>query len=70
MENFDHFDEVYSALKKELDVVKSTKNPQVISSCELRIHKMLLELQMVVPRFGNDTSKVCRSRRDELSRGE
>jgi len=70
MQNIEHFDEIYAAFKTELEKLQESNNPQIISSQERMLWKLMIELRMTLPRLQNDVMKASRKRRNEIARGE
>lgn len=69
MKNEEYLKEVLARLDAQLEEVKKAETPLEISSCERKIFPLLTELQMVIPRIGDDVVKLTHKRRRELSRG-
>lgn len=70
MENEKYFKEILKRFDKQVKVLKSAKTPNDISTCEREIAPIMNELQMALPRLGDDIFKAARDRRKELLEGK
>lgn len=66
MQNIEHFDDIYKALKKEIKKAQNATDPSVISDVERMTNKIMRELTFTLPRLNNDVVAICRKRRKEL----
>ena len=67
MENQKYFKSVLKDFDKELKAIQKAKSSEEISTHERAIRPIFAELQLAVPRLGNDIMKASRQRRRELA---
>lgn len=70
MKNEKYFKEVLKRYDKKMKEVKTAKTPQEVSQCERMLMPLLTELQMALPRMGEDIFVACRDRRKEILKGD
>lgn len=70
MENVKHFKAVLKGFDAEMKKMQKATTPQAVSDSERMLTKIVTEMQLVVPRFGEDVFAESRKRRNELLKGE
>lgn len=70
MENQKYFKKVLKDFDKELKALQTAKSTEMVSVHERAIRPIFIELQLAVPRLGEDIFKASRERRRELSEGK
>ena len=66
MQNIEHFDDIYKALKTQIKKAQTATDPSTISDVERMTNKIMRELTFTLPRLNNDVVAICRKRRKEL----
>jgi hypothetical protein len=66
MENLTYIKGVLERFEKLIDNVNNAKSSFDISEAERELGPIMKDLQLAVPRLGNDVAKLVRERRAEL----
>lgn len=70
MKNEKYFKDVLRRYDKQVKELKAAKSPNEISRCERMLFPLLTEMQMALPRLGDDIFQLCRDRRKEILEGK
>lgn len=70
MENQKYFKKVLKDFDKELKEIQKAKSSEAISVHERAIRPLFIELQLAVPRLGNDIRVAAKQRRREIAEGK
>lgn len=62
--------DILGRFEKALDNIESSEMPSEISKMEMECMRVINELQMAIPRIGNDLSATSRKRRQEIAEGK
>lgn len=66
MENLDYIKGVIKRFEKQVDAIKKAETSNEISEAERELVPIMKDLQLAIPRLGNDITKLTRERRMEL----
>lgn len=66
MENLDYIKGILDRFEKQVENVRNAKSSAEISDAERELVPIMKDLQLAIPRLGNDISKLTRERRLEL----
>jgi len=66
MENLDYIKGIIERFEKQVDVIKKAETSNQISEAERELVPIMKDLQLAIPRLGNDITKLTRERRMEL----
>lgn len=66
MENLEYIKGVIKRFDEQVANVKKAKTSEEISEAERELVPIMKDLQLAIPRLGNDIAKLTRERRAEL----
>ena len=66
MENLDYIKSIIKRFEKQVDAINKAKTSNEISEAERELVPIMKDLQLAIPRLGNDITKLTRDRRMEL----
>lgn len=66
MENLDYIKGVIKRFEGQVDAIKKAETSNQISEAERELVPIMKDLQLAIPRLGNDISKLTRERRVEI----
>ena len=66
MENLTYIKGILERFEKQIDNIKNAKDSFDISEAERELGPIMKDLQLAIPRLGNDVAKLVRERRAEL----
>ena len=66
MENLEYIKGIIKRFDEQVANVKKAKTGEEISEAERELVPIMKDLQLAIPRLGNDISKLTRERRAEL----
>lgn len=69
MKNEKYFKEVLKRYDKKMKELKGAKTPNEVSHLERELMPLLTEMQMCLPRLGEDVFQAARDRRKEILNG-
>lgn len=70
MKNEKYFKEVLKRYDKKMKELKTAQNTSEVSHLERELMPLLTELQMALPRLGEDIFQTARDRRKEILEGK
>lgn len=66
MENLDYIKGIIKRFDEQVAAVKKAKTSEEISEAERALVPIMKDLQLAIPRLGNDITKLTRERRVEI----
>ena len=69
MENEKYLKQIIKDFDKEIKAIKSAKNNNDIVEHQRALRPILTEMQLAVPRLGDDVHKLARETRQKLAEG-
>lgn len=66
MENLDYIKGILERFEKQVDIIKKAKTGNEISEAERELVPIMKDLQLAIPRLGDDVYKLSRERRVEI----
>lgn len=66
MENLDYIKGVIKRFEAQVDAIKKAETSNQISEAERELVPIMKDLQLAIPRLGNDITKLARERRMEI----
>lgn len=66
MENLDYIKGVIKRFEAQVDAIKKAETNNQISEAERELVPIMKDLQLAIPRLGNDITRLTRERRMEI----
>lgn len=66
MENLEYIKSIIERFEGQVDAIRKAETSNDISEAERELVPIMKDLQLAIPRLGNDITKLTRERRAEL----